>query len=140
MATKLRDVMTPDPLTLESQSTVKDAATAMAGADIGAVVVIADGGQVQGIVTDRDLVVRALAEGKDPTKTSLRDVCSGEITTLPPEASVEDAVKVMRERALRRVPVVEGGKTVGIVSLGDLAMERDPKSALADISAAPGNR
>jgi CBS domain-containing protein len=69
----------------------------------------------------------------------LGDICSHNLATIDVSASVKDAVKLMRERALRRLPVVEGGRPVGIVSLGDLAIERDPDSTLADISAAPSN-
>ena len=69
----------------------------------------------------------------------LSDICSSNLATVGADASVKDAVKLMREGSLRRLPVVEDGRPVGIVSLGDLAIEREPESALADISAAPAN-
>jgi CBS domain-containing protein len=84
--------------------------------------------------------VRAVAEGLDPTATPVTEVCTKDPTSISADASVDEAVGLMRERALRRLPVVEGGQPVGIVALGDLAVERDPDSALADISASDPNR
>jgi len=89
------------------------------------------------MVTDRDLVVRSLAEARDPATTTLADICSHPILSVSPTDSVEHAVRLMRTHAIRRVPVVDRGQAVGIVSLGDLAVERDPHSALGEISAAP---
>jgi CBS domain-containing protein len=108
----------------------------MRGADIGDVIVI-EHNQVCGIVTDRDIVIRAVAEAQDPTTTTLASLCSHALFTVTPTDSIEQAVRLMRTHAIRRVPVVEGGQAVGIVSLGDLAVERDPRSALGEISAAP---
>ena len=95
--------------------------------------------EVCGIVTDRDIVVRTVAETQDPTITTLADICSHRLLTVTPTDSVEEAVRLMRTHAIRRLPVVEGGQAVGIVSLGDLAVERDPGSALGKISGAPPN-
>jgi CBS domain-containing protein len=111
----------------------------MRDSNIGTVVVV-DNGKVGGIVTDRDIVVRAVAQGRDPATTKLRDISSHDLTMLSPMDTVEHAVQIMRQKAIRRLPVVENGKPVGIVSLGDLAVERDPDSALGNISAAPANR
>ena len=138
MGTTIADVMTKNPATLDVDASALEAAQAMKAADIGDVVVC-DHGKVWGIVTDRDLVVRAMAEGTSPDQVRLRDVCSHELTTITPDASVDQAVQLMREQALRRLPVVKDQKLVGIVALGDLAVDRDPESALADISAAPPN-
>jgi CBS domain-containing protein len=107
--------------------------------DIGAVIVI-ENNQVCGIVTDRDIVVRMVAEGRDAATTPLAALCGHTLTTISPEDSVDRAVQLMREKAVRRLPVVERGHAVGIVSLGDLVRERDPDSALGEISAAPPNR
>ena len=139
MAGTLRDVMTKDPVTVESSTTVDEAARLMRDRDIGDVLVM-EGGTMCGIVTDRDIVVRVLAEGRDAKTTKLMDVCSKEIESLPPDASIKDAVDLMMKRALRRLPVVENDRPVGIVSIGDLAVERDTKSALGQISAADPNR
>lgn len=138
MAQKLRDVMTDSPRTLDVGATVQEAARAMLDDDIGNVIVV-DGDTVCGIVTDRDIAIRAVAKSKDPAKTRIGDICSTDLTTLSPDDSEEDAVRLMREKALRRLPVVENGKAVGIVSIGDLALDLDRESALADISAAPAN-
>jgi CBS domain-containing protein len=131
--------MTPNPVAMSAGSMVTDAARAMRDNDIGDVVVLDSNENVCGIVTDRDIAVRAVAEGRNPAEMELKDICSRALVALGPGSSVDDAVRLMREQALRRLPVVEAGKPVGIVSLGDLAMERDPESALAEISAAPGN-
>ena len=104
--------------------------------DIGDVIVI-EHNQVCGIITDRDIAVRIVAEAKDPAATPLADICSHSLLTVQPTDSVEHAVRLMRTHAIRRLPVVEEGKAVGIVSLGDLAAERDPDSVLGEISAAP---
>ena len=139
MARHLRDIMTQKPVTLQTSDTVTAAARSMRDGNIGDVVVLEDG-RIQGILTDRDIVVRALAEGRDPERTTVGQICSRELTTLSPDTPIEAAVKVMRDKAIRRLPVVEGERPVGIVSLGDLAVERDPESALGGISAAPPNR
>ena len=139
MAQKISEVMTRNPVTLQATASTLEAARAMRDSNIGTVVVV-DNGRVCGIVTDRDIVVRAVAQGHDPATTKLRDIGSHDLTTLAPTDTVEHAVQIMREKAIRRIPVVENGKPVGIVSLGDLALERDPDSALGSISAAPANR
>ncbi|HVF73996.1 MAG TPA: CBS domain-containing protein [Acidimicrobiales bacterium] len=138
MAQTLKDLMTPNPLTVSADTTVAEAARYMRDESIGDVIVT-DGDTVRGIVTDRDIVIRAVADGLDTGSTTVGEICSTELATLSPDAGVDEAVTLMRERALRRLPVVENGKPVGIVSIGDLAMERDEDSALADISAAPPN-
>ena len=107
--------------------------------DVGDVVVM-ENSKPCGIVTDRDLVVRGLAVGKDPENTMLGEVCSRDLTTVSRKDPIEDAVRLMREKALRRLPVVEKGVLVGVVSIGDLALERDRDSALADITRARPNR
>ncbi len=139
MAANIREVMTPNPITLPVTSLAIEAARAMRDSDIGDVIVL-DGQTICGIVTDRDIVVRAVAEGLDPASTPLMDICSRELTTIAPHESVDKAVHLMREKAIRRLPVVENKRPVGIVSIGDLALERDPESALGNISAAPANR
>jgi CBS domain-containing protein len=135
----IRDIMTSDLTVLPASASVFEAASKMRDANIGDVVV-ADAGQICGIITDRDVVIRAVAEGRDPARTRLADICSQELTTVSPTDSLDHAVRLMRQKAIRRLPVVENGRAVGIVSIGDLAQERDPTSALSDISAAPSNR
>jgi CBS domain-containing protein len=138
MAQKIRDVMTSSPVTLDEGDPVSEAARTMKDAAIGDVIVTS-GGKICGLVTDRDLVVRVLAEGRDPQATRLGDVCSRDLAYLGPDDDVDRAVQLVRERAVRRIPIVEGETAVGVVSIGDLAVERDERSALADVSAAPPN-
>jgi len=134
----VQDMMTPDPITLPETASLADAAQKMREAGIGDVVVL-DDGAVCGIVTDRDIVVRGIAEGRDPRSTTLAEVCSRELTTLSPDDQVGTAARLMREHAVRRLPVVKRGRPVGILTIGDLAVQQDPESALADVSAAPPN-
>ena len=134
----VEEMMTPHPIALPQTASVFDAAQKMRDASIGNVVVL-DGQKVCGIVTDRDIVVRAIATGRELRSTKLTDICSRELTTLSPEDSVETAVRLMRQHAVRRLPVVKGDRPVGILTLGDLAIEKDGESALADVSAAPPN-
>lgn len=134
----IRDVMTPEPVTVAATTSLEQAARHMRDAGIGNVIVL-EGEQITGILTDRDIVVRAVAEGWDPSQTPVGDVASRELTTISPDETVDAAVALMRERSIRRLPVVESGRPVGIVSLGDLALERDPDSCLGEISAAPPN-
>jgi CBS domain-containing protein len=135
----VRDVMTLKVTTLPISASLRDAARAMRDANIGDVLVVKNG-NLCGIVTDRDMVVRAIAEGREPASTTLADICSGELTTVSPTDSIDHAVQLMRQKALRRLPVVEKGHPIGIVSIGDLAQNRDPHSALGEISAAPPNQ
>jgi CBS domain-containing protein len=140
MAQTIKDVMTHDPIMLPEDTPVTEAATAMRESDIGDVIVLDQTDQVCGMVTDRDVTVRVVAEGRDPSKTRLGEICSRNLASVAPDDSVGDALKVMSEKAIRRLPVIDAGRPVGIVSIGDLAMDHDPDSALADISAAPPNR
>jgi len=138
MAQSVREVMTSNPVCLPANTPIREAAKRMRERDIGDVVVERDG-KLLGIVTDRDIVVRAIAQDKDVQSTDLESICSQQVTSLSPDQTAEDAVRLMREKSIRRLPVVENGKVVGIVSLGDLAVEKDPRSVLGQVSAAAGN-
>lgn len=131
-------VMTREPACCDAGATLVDAAGLMDQRDIGDVLVM-EGDRLCGIVTDRDITVRAVAKGKDVAATKLGEICSRDVITVTPSDSVDDVIERMREQAIRRVPVVEDGRPVGIVSLGDLAEERDRRSVLGAISAAPAN-
>ena len=139
MVQSISEVMTRRPVTLPGSATVRQAAEAMDRADIGNVLVVNEADVVRGIVTDRDITVRVVAEGRDPADTRLSEICSDEILTLTPKDTVDQAVRLMQQQAIRRLPVVDGGRAAGIVTLGDLAVTQDPDSALADISAAPAD-
>ena len=137
MAKKLQDVMSTAPVTLPATATVAEAAKKMRDDDIGDVIVM-DGGRVFGIVTDRDIVLRVIAEDRDPS-TSIRDICTIDLVTMSPDDDVKKAIEVMSERAIRRIPVCQDGNPIGVVSIGDLAIESHGERALADISAAAPN-
>ena len=130
--------MTKDPLTLSSTSRVAEAAKLMRDSKVG-VVMVNSGDELGGLLTDRDIVVRAIAEGRDPQETQLGQISSKPAHQLSPDDSIDNAIKMMSDANVRRIPVVENTRCVGIVSLGDLAVERDPTSVLGRISAAPSN-
>ena len=135
----IQDLMTPDLKALEATASVRAAAELMRERDIGDVVVL-ENNRLCGIVTDRDIVVRVLADGGDPGMVTVGEICSRELTTVPPTASIDDAVRLIRQKAIRRLPVVEdNGEVLGIISIGDIAVAKDRESALADVSAAPPN-
>jgi CBS domain-containing protein len=133
---RVSEVMSAEVVALEAGSTVQTAAAVMRDEDVGTVVVT-DGGHVVGVVTDRDIVVRAVATGRDMSATSLGSIETEQVRTVAPQDPVERAIGVMREHAIRRVVVVDDDKPVGVISIGDLARHRDPGSVLADISSAP---
>lgn len=140
MSKQVGELMSKPPIKLQSSAPIAEAARQMRTANVGAVVV-EDGGRTCGIVTDRDITVRAIAAGRDPSSTPLGEICSKDLTTLSPEDDVDRAIEVMRDKAIRRVLVVDSQqKAVGIVSLGDLAMDRDSRSVLGQISSAPPNQ
>jgi CBS domain-containing protein len=138
MTETARDVMTPVPITVSADTSVDEAARLMRDRDIGDVLV-ARGDVLMGIATDRDLVVRVLAEGLDPRATPIEQACSGDLVVVRADDTVSDVIRLLRDRAIRRVPVMDDGQAVGIISLGDLARQLDPQSVLAEISAAPAN-
>jgi CBS domain-containing protein len=130
MARSVGDIMTRNPRTVDAGDSVAEAARQLRDGDFGSVLVL-----LEGIVTDRDIAVRAVAEGRDPESTQVSEISSTGVATMEPSQSIEEAVQIMREHDIRRLPVVENGRPVGILSLGDLAVEQDPESVLADISA-----
>jgi CBS domain-containing protein len=136
MGQRVKEVMTERPVTLDRDASLAEAARSMRDRGIGDVIVVA-GEDAEGIVTDRDIVIRAVAEGADPNTTRLGQVISRELVSVAPDDPVERAIGLMREKAVRRLPVLEGGKPVGVLSLGDLAVARDAGSVLADISEEP---
>jgi CBS domain-containing protein len=140
MARTVNQVMTADPRTVTESDTLTAAAAQMRDGDVGVLVVVREG-NVVGVVTDRDLVVRAIADGRDPNATTIGDVASETgLVTITDDQPETEAARLMREHAIRRIVVVDGGRPVGIVSLGDLAVDLDADSALADISAESPNR
>jgi CBS domain-containing protein len=137
MADTVRDLLKGDPVTVEASATVQEAAKLMDEKNIGNVLVV-ENGDVKGIVTDRDIVVRVLAKG-DGADASVREAATTDVEAIAPDTSIDEAVQKMEQGNVRRLPVVDDGKPVGVVSLGDLAQARDKDSALADISSASPN-
>lgn len=131
----VKEVMTPGVVAVRPDASLVEAARLMRTQDVGDVVV-ADGQRIVGVLTDRDITVRAVAEGIDPLTVSAESVCSPEPVLVAPDDPVPAVAALMRAHAVRRLPVVEDGLPVGMVSLGDLAEAQDPDSALAEISRA----
>ena len=126
MVQSIQDVMTPNPFLIGAETPVARAAHLMRQADVGS-------------LTDRDITIRAVAEERDVRTTPVGEVCSREPLTLFVSDTIEQAIEVMRSNSVRRVPVLdEEGRPAGIVSLGDVAIERGG-TPLGDISAAPPN-
>ncbi|HZN18823.1 MAG TPA: CBS domain-containing protein [Micromonosporaceae bacterium] len=134
------EVMTKEVVYLPAETTINEAAQAMRERDIGDVVVT-EGPTLAGVVTDRDIVVRAVAESRDPASTRIGEIASRDLVMIDQQASTGQAADLMRERGVRRLLVCDSDRQlVGIVTLGDLAERLDPHSALGDISRqAPNN-
>jgi CBS domain-containing protein len=131
---KVGDIMTPAPVGVYYTQTIGETARIMRDTQVGAVLVVNDGA-LSGVVTDRDLVVRGLAEGEGP-ESPVGPLCSGDLVGVAADADVTQAEQLMREHAVRRLPVVSDGEVVGIVSMGDLAVSADTDSPLAAVSRA----
>lgn len=138
MTRKVRDIMSAAPACLAPTESVLAAAKAMKDRGIGTVLVVS-GGRLDGLVTDRDITIRVLAENRDPLTTLVGAICSRELAVLGPDDDVEYATRLVRERAVRRLPVIAGGTPVGVVSVGDLAPgRRDPADPTVPDGIKPG--
>jgi len=135
----VREVMSPAPETVTPDTSLADAAKVMDRADIGDVLIVDGTDQLRGIVTDRDIAIRAVAEGRDPNTTTLDEIMTPTVETISSSATVREAIETMRRHDIRRLPVVDGGSPIGVVSLGDLAMSPGSQSVLADLGTAPPN-
>jgi len=119
---KVRDIMTTDVATATPETTLEDVASMMRDEDTGAIPVLNDD-ELVGIITDRDIVIRCIAEGKDPVETTVDDVLTEGLETIEPDADITEARELMSRRQVRRLPVVEEGNFVGILSIGDIAVK-----------------
>jgi len=137
MNQRVRDIMTPNPVGVYSSQTIGDAARVMRDAGVGAVLIVS-GDALGGIVTDRDLVVRGLAEGFGP-ESAVGPLCSSKLVGVDADAEVSEAERLIRDNAIRRLPVIEGGQIVGMLSLGDIATAGDADTSLAAVSRAQAN-
>lgn len=133
---KVRDIMSAAPVCMAPGESVSAAARAMKQHGIGTILVLTDG-SLSGLVTDRDITVRVLAEDRDPQTTRVGDICSSELVVLDPDDDLVQAARLVRDRAVRRIPVLRDGTPVGVVSVGDLALEKDAMSVLSGVSCAP---
>ena len=133
MDAKVRDVMTPGPIGVDYHQSVGEAARAMRDWGVGAILVVSNG-SLYGLVTDRDLVVRAVAEGRGADEP-VGPLSSANLVGVDADADVHEAMRLMRQHGVRRLPVLEDGQVAGIVSLGDLAMQDEPDLAFAQLSA-----
>jgi CBS domain-containing protein len=126
----IREVMTSDPRTVGPEDSLQAAAQVMREEDTGVVPVV-ENGRLVGLVTDRDIVVRAVAQGMPPTER-VGLIATKEIEAVTPDLSTKDAARIMAEHQVRRLPVVEEGRLVGIVSLGDLAVKEGKDSRVGE--------
>jgi CBS domain-containing protein len=120
--TQIRDVMTSNPTTCEPQASVVDAAKVMAQEDVGSIPTV-EGDRLVGVVTDRDIVIRVVAEGREPQSVTVGDVASRDLVTVSPDDDLDRALELMAENQVRRLPVVDGDKLVGIVAQRDVALQ-----------------
>jgi len=122
---KIRDVMTSNPRTIEPSTTVQEAAKLMRDEDVGQIPIV-ENGSVSGIVTDRDIVLNVVAEGVDPTSTPVSQIASRDLITIDPEQTLDEALRLMGQHQVRRLPVCEeDGRLVGIVAQADIALQSD---------------
>jgi CBS domain-containing protein len=133
MDAKVRDVMTPGPIGVDYDQSVGEAACAMRDWGVGAILIVSNG-SLYGLVTDRDLVVRAVAEERGPDEP-VGPLSSANLIGVDADADVHEAMRLMRQHGVRRLPVLEDGQVAGIVSPGDLAMQDEPDLAFAQLSA-----
>lgn len=135
---QVRDLMNPSVVSITPGESAALAARLLSRHDVGSLPVCADDGRLRGIVTDRDIILRCVAAEEDPTKTPVRDIMSRQCVVVSPEDDAREATRLMASQQIRRLPVVEGDKVVGIVSLGDLArcrkFDMEASKALSEIS------
>ncbi len=128
---KIRKLMTTDVSTADPETTLEEIATIMRNDDVGAVPIIEDD-ELIGIVTDRDIVLRCIAEGHDPSAIRALDILSESIETIGPDTDIKEAAKLMSSKQIRRLPVVENGHLIGMLSIGDLAVKQDDEQMSGD--------
>ena len=130
---KIADIMTPDVMTCRETDKLADCATMMRELNVGVIPVVGDNGNLIGIITDRDIAIRAVSKGISPNEAEIGDFMTPSPITIEPEMNVEDAADLMADNQIRRLPVVKDGRLVGIVSLGDLAVDVGEAEMLAEV-------
>jgi len=135
---KIRELMTTEVETCAPNDSLQRAAALMSDLDVGIIPVVENGRKVSGVITDRDIVVRAVAKGMDVNTQQVSDCMSPSVVSVAPDATADEASKLMADHQIRRLPVVENGKLIGIVAIGDLAVigihENEAGRALSEIS------
>ena len=127
MGKGIREVMSSNPSAIDADKSVADAAKLMRDEDVGLAPVV-EGDRLVGTLTDRDITVRVVAEGKDPQSTTVREVASTDLVTVDPEQDLDEAVRLMAQHQVRRLPVVEeDGRLVGVVAQADVARQADDR-------------
>ena len=134
MTKSVREVMTPKVQSVTEQQPLVEAARLMKTQDVGSLPVVADG-RVVGTLTDRDIVLRAVAEGADLSSVRVGDIASHEPVTVSPDQGLDEALSLMAKHRVRRLPVVEGGALVGMLSQADVALESSEKETGALVEA-----
>ena len=136
---KIRSLMTSPAISISPEESVAVASRTLTHYNVGMLPVCDPSGALQGVLTDRDIVTRCLAGGRDPLKTSVRDIMTNQVRSVDPNMEVSAAAHLMGAQQIRRLPVVEKGKLCGLLSLGDLASleetNMDAADALAEITA-----
>lgn len=126
MANNIREVMTPSPETVEMDKTAAEAAKLMKKVDAGMIPVVQNQ-KLVGTVTDRDIAIRVVAEGKDPLATTVAEIASKDVVTIGPDQDIGEALGLMASNQIRRLPVVEGGTLVGVIAQADVARAADER-------------
>jgi CBS domain-containing protein len=124
MVKKVQQLMTSDPCSIDVDKSVTYAAKMMRDENVGLAPIV-EGDQLVGTVTDRDIVVRVIAEGKNPESTMVREIASTDLVTVEPQQDLDEALKLMAKHQVRRLPVVEGSRLVGVVAQADVARQAD---------------
>ena len=124
MGKTVRDAMTSDPCAIDAGKDVSYAAKMMRDEDVG-IAPIVEGEQLVGVLTDRDIAIKVVAEGKDPTTVHVREIASTRLVTVDPSQDLDEAMRLMARHQVRRLPVVENGRLVGVVAQADVAREGD---------------
>ena len=130
---KVNEIMTRDPKTAQLDSTLEEIAALMKDEDVGAIPIVDDDDELVGIVTDRDIVVRCVAEGKEASDTTVEDILTEELTTIEPDADVQQAARLMAEKQIRRLPVVQDGDLIGMVSIGDISVKHEDDETAGEL-------
>src|SRR5215207_9102409 len=125
MGKTARDIMSPDADCVQASQSILDAAKELANRDVGAMPICGDDDRLKGMLTDRDIVVKVLAQGKDPSSTKVSELAQGKPVTIGADDSIEEALRTMSDHKVRRLPVIDGHDLIGIISQADIARNLD---------------